>query len=157
MKDYYSFREAIKQRESSGNYKTINQFGYLGAYQFGKARLLDLGISIDGYGKITNPKLYLKAKKMTKEEFLNNKELQDALFFRHVRDLLRIIRDRYKNYINKQVREVFLTESGLVAAVHLVGFGGLAKWLNGKDVKDGNGVKIEEYLTKFAGYDLDNY
>ena len=37
------FLEDIGFRESSGNYKAVNQFGYLGKYQFGRKTLNSLG------------------------------------------------------------------------------------------------------------------
>ena len=33
--EYVGFKEAIAFKESRGNYKKINTFGYLGKYQFG--------------------------------------------------------------------------------------------------------------------------
>ena len=48
-----------------------------------------------------------------------------------------------------------VTESGLLAAAHLGGAGSVKKWFRtGKVRKDGNGVKITTYMTKFSGYKL---
>ena len=41
--DYTDFVYALRMRESSGNYKVKNPYGYLGAYQFGEGALIDLG------------------------------------------------------------------------------------------------------------------
>jgi hypothetical protein len=146
------FAKAIRERESSNRYDIENKFGYLGAYQFGKARLLDLGISIDGYGKDTHPERYKKAMKVSKEKFLNTPHMQDGAFFRHCQNLKRIILMRYRHLIGKEVRGIKLTLSGMIAGIHLVGLGGFLKWVSGKDVKDGFGTKLEEYLTKFGDY-----
>lgn len=35
--------DAIGQRESSGNYKAVNTFGFLGKYQMGTSALTDAG------------------------------------------------------------------------------------------------------------------
>ena len=35
IKDHNLFLEDLGFRESSGNYHAVNQFGYLGKYQFG--------------------------------------------------------------------------------------------------------------------------
>ena len=39
IKDHNKFLEDIGFRESSGNYQAVNQFGYLGKYQFGRKTL----------------------------------------------------------------------------------------------------------------------
>jgi len=75
------FAKAIRERESSNRYDIENKFGYLGAYQFGKARLLDLGYSIDDYGKKSHPEKYKKAMKVSKEKFLKSPHMQDGAFF----------------------------------------------------------------------------
>ena len=36
IKNHSSFLDAIGHRESTNNYKAVNQFGYLGKYQFGR-------------------------------------------------------------------------------------------------------------------------
>lgn len=44
MKTYDDFFEALGQKESSGNYASINKkHGYLGKYQMGEAALIDSG------------------------------------------------------------------------------------------------------------------
>src|SRR3954471_941716 len=40
---YQQFFAAVRQRESSNNYTAVNGSGFLGAYQFGEAALVDLG------------------------------------------------------------------------------------------------------------------
>merc|ERR1711974_34126 len=44
-KSYVGFKEALGFKESRGDYTTINQFGYLGKYQFASATLQLIGIS----------------------------------------------------------------------------------------------------------------
>ncbi len=66
------------------------------------------------------------------------------------------LRRQIKKYDGKLVNGVLVTESGLLAAAHLVGAGSVRKWVrNGKTYKDGNGVTLVSYLTKFNGYYLD--
>ena len=43
IKDHNKLLEDIGFRESSGNYHAVNQFGYLGKYQFGRKTLNALG------------------------------------------------------------------------------------------------------------------
>lgn len=148
------FAKAIRERESSNRYDIENKFGFLGAYQFGKARLLDLGISIDNYGMNLRPLLYARAMKISKDDFLNNNELQDKIFDRHIEKLKVIIKKRFSRYLNKYFKGIYITLSGLVAGAHLVGVGGLSRWFKGENIKDGNNVRVEEYIKKFAGYNI---
>ena len=56
-------------------------------------------------------------------------------------------------YEGKEINGIQLTRSGMLAAAHLVGPGGLKKYLRsgGKNIpKDGNNTSIETYLKKFA-------
>jgi len=150
---FEEFAKLMRYYESSGRYDVVNRFGYLGAYQFGKPRLLDLGISIDGWGKHL-PHLFKKAKVISKKEFLEDKELQDEIFRKHCEDLKRAIRRRYSHLFGTKKGGVLLTLSGMVAGAHLVGLGGLIKWLRGERVKDGNDVPVELYLKLFQGFDI---
>ena len=55
LKNHNKFLEDLGMRESSGDYKAVNQYGYLGKYQFGGAALIDLGYKIkitDGHVKM---------------------------------------------------------------------------------------------------------
>jgi hypothetical protein len=144
--NFEDFKNDLGERESSNNYYIVNDFGYLGRWQFGKTRLFDLGISINGYC----PKGWtLEGKKiMTVGEFLQDEKLQDRIFKKHVKNILSYLRTHYKEAIEKY------TESGLVAGVHLKGFGGLDKFLKGEDNSDAFGTKISEYIEQFKGYDL---
>ncbi len=43
IKDHNQFLDDIGFRESSNDYRAVNQFGYLGKYQFGRKTLNSLG------------------------------------------------------------------------------------------------------------------
>ena len=60
VKNHTKFLEDLGMRESSGNYKAVNQFGYLGKYQFGRRTLNALG-----YEEVSN------------REFLANASIQE--------------------------------------------------------------------------------
>ena len=67
----------------------------------------------------------------------------------------RSLRKYIEKYDGKVVHGVLVTESGLLAAAHLGGAGSVKKWFRtGKVRRDGNGVKITSYMTKFSGYQL---
>ena len=134
---HQQFLEAIGHRESSNNYSVINEFGYMGKYQFGKATLKGLGINV------------------TKEEFITNPKLQEKAM--HM--LLSHNRKKLKRYIKKYegqiIHGVLITESGVLAAAHLAGQGNVRKFLkNGFVFEDGNGTKMTSYMKQFGGYIL---
>ena len=134
---HQQFLEAIGHRESSNNYSVVNEFGYMGKYQFGKATLKGLGIDV------------------TKEEFITNPKLQEKAM--HM--LLSHNRKKLKRYIKKYegqiIHGVLITESGVLAAAHLAGQGNVRKFLkNGFVFKDGNGTKMTSYMKQFGGYIL---
>ena len=65
-----------------------------------------------------------------------------------------------KEYEGKTINGIKLTRSGMLAAAHLVGPGGLKKYIRsgGKNIpKDGNDTSIETYLKKFGGYDVSGF
>lgn len=156
MKGYKEFAELMREKESDGDYSVVNKFGFLGAYQFGKERLYDLGVSIDGWHPFGRQEM----KFITKEEFLHDKRLQDDLFEIHVIDYTHKIKDHLSKYIGKIINGVKVTLSGCVAVAHLQGFGndkdpGLRQYLkDGIDDADGFGTMMSKYMELFAGFDL---
>ncbi len=139
VKDRKAFLEDIGYSESRNDYTKVNKYGYLGKYQFSRATLRLLGI------------------KVTKEEFLNNYQLQeDAMFLLLVANK-KNLRKEIKKYSGTTIKGIVVTESGILAAAHLVGSGKVKRWLktNGKKTKkDALGTSIESYMRKFGGYDI---
>ena len=133
-----TFLYDMAERESSNRYHVVNQYGYMGAYQFGSQTLKDLGY------------------KVTRKEFLNSPTLQEEAMLKLLKANKHTLRRQIKKYDGKLVNGVLVTESGLLAAAHLVGAGSVRKWIrNGKVYKDGNGVTLVSYLKRFNGYYLD--
>ncbi len=132
-----SFLDDLGYRESSNRYDIVNQYGYMGKYQFGSSTLKGLGYNI------------------SKVDFLNSPEIQEEAMIKLLKANKHTLRRQIKKYDGKLVNGIFVTESGLLAAAHLVGPGSVRKWIrNGKEYKDGNGVTLVNYLTKFNGYQL---
>lgn len=136
-KTYTGFKQAIAIRESQGQYKLINTFGYMGKYQFGMSALRSIGIK-------------------SKQDFLNNPRLQEKAF----KALLSInkaqLEYEIEKYEGKVINGVKITESGILAAAHLGGAGSVKSYLrsNGKSkFKDGFGTSMKSYFKKFGGYD----
>ncbi len=133
-----TFLYDMAERESSNRYDVVNQYGYMGAYQFGSQTLKNLGY------------------KVTRKEFLSNPILQEEAMLKLLKANKHTLRKQIKKYDGKLVNGVLVTESGLLAAAHLVGAGTVRKWVrNGKKYTDGNGVDLTSYLVKFNGYYLD--
>jgi hypothetical protein len=156
MKTFAEFAAAMRQQESGNDYNAVNKFGYLGAYQFGKPRLYDLGYSIDGFAPANRTKRIIIAK----DYFLSKPELQDVLFEQHCRIWRNYVTSRYAGEFGTVIKGVTITISGMVAGIHLLGLGnkknpGLVQFLNeGIIGKDGNKTPITEYIKKFADYDM---
>lgn len=134
---YLAFREAVGFRESGGDYKAINHYGYLGKYQFGVGTLDLIGIK--------NP-----------EAFLESPKLQEAAFYANAARNKWILQRDIPRFHNKVINGVKVTESGILAAAHLSGPGNVKKFLRsgGKTgFKDGFGTSLERYLEEFGGYD----
>lgn len=157
---FENFRDALGYRESLNNYKCKNAFGYLGKYQFGKERLYDLGYSLNGYAPQGQPmKIFLSA-----GDFLEDPDLQETLFIRHVYLLKFEINKKFSGFLNKDFdfvdaangrRTVPVTLSGLVAGAHLKGIGGVSRFLlTHKDNYDGLHTAFSSYVSKFNGYKI---
>ena len=135
---FEDFREAIGMRESSGDYKIINQYGYVGKYQFGRHALFDVGVK--------SKSAFIKSPKMQDEAFLALCEINKYR-----------LRNYLPKYVGKTINGIHITESGLIAASHLVGAGSVKKYLrsNGKKIRrDANQVSLEEYIKLFNNYNL---
>lgn len=136
-KSYMGFKEALAFSESSNNYFAVNRLGYKGRYQFGNTTLDWVGVE-------------------NAKEFLNTPLLQERAFDALVAKNKYVLRDHIAAYVGKTVGGLKVTESGLVAAAHLVGAGNVKKFLDteGEYVfADANNVPVTRYLTKFGGYD----
>lgn len=136
-KSYIGFKEAVAFKESRGNYKIVNQYGYLGKYQFGKGTLNLIGIR--------DAKL-----------FLETPELQEAAFYANAsRNKWILIRD-IARFSGKTINGIDITESGILAAAHLAGPGSVKKYLRSwgaNSFSDAFGTTIGSYIKKFGGYD----
>ncbi|NJW51485.1 peptidoglycan-binding protein LysM [Salinimicrobium oceani] len=136
-KSYVAFKEALGFKESGGDYKIINEFGYMGKYQFGRGTLKLIGI------RDTNL-------------FLNSPDLQEEAFYANASRNKWILRKDIEKFKDQVVNGIQITESGILAAAHLAGPGNVKKFLrsNGANsFNDGFGTSIKHYFKKFAGYD----
>lgn len=136
-KDFVGFKEAIGFRESSGRYDIVSKTGYIGKYQFGKSSLYDMGI-------------------YDTDKFLKSAKAQEAAFIALCSMNKYRLRYFMPKYIGKVINGIELTESGMLAASHLLGAGAVIEFVksDGNTVgSDGLGTTLVEYLEKFSGYD----
>lgn len=136
-KSYVGFKEALGFKESRGNYHIVNDYGYMGKYQFSGATLRMMGFkNID--------------------DFLYDTRQQEAAFFAYTSLNKWVLRKDIKRYVGKTIGGVKITESGILAAAHLAGAGNVKKFLRSSGAngfEDANGASIRYYLRMFSGYD----
>lgn len=138
VKNHNVFLNDIGFRESTNNYKAVNQFGYLGKYQFGRKTLNAIGF-----------------KDVSNREFLANPSIQEEAMLILLQKNRRTLRREIKKYVGKTINDVYITESGLLAAAHLAGAGNVRRFFRkGYEFRDGNGTKMTSYMIKFANYNL---
>ncbi len=136
-KTYLGFKDALGFKESRGNYFSVNDFGYLGKYQFGKETLKVIGI-------------------YTPNQFLYNPELQERAFLANTSRNKWILRKDISRFVGKRINGITITESGILAAAHLAGPGSVKKYLRSygrKGFSDAYGTSISNYMKRFSGYD----
>ena len=137
-KTHSFFLYNLAEYESGNDYRKVNYLGYLGKYQFGVNTIKLLKI------------------KCTPQEFIDQPLLQE-----HAMELyLKYNKNQLKDYIGEYqftyCYNVYITESGLLAAAHLGGAESVKKFLRyGDDFKDANNTSIKTYLTLFSGYNLE--
>jgi hypothetical protein len=138
IRNHNKFLDEVGFRESSNNYKAVNQFGYLGKYQFGRKTLNAIGFEdVSNY------------------EFLSNPEIQEEAMLVLLQKNKHTLRREIKKYVGETVNGIYITESGILAAAHLGGAGNVRKFFRkGYEFEDGNGTKMTSYMIRFADYNL---
>ena len=155
------FFEALGQRESSGNYKAVNSVGFIGKYQMGEAAMVDAGYykpkPNGNYNNKWDGQFTGKDGVYSVEDFLSSPQAQEHAQRIYKQRQWGYIKPYALTYDGKIINGIQITQSGMLAAAHLLGQENLKKYLqsNGKYIpKDGYGTSIEEYLKKFGGYDV---
>jgi Ca2+-binding RTX toxin-like protein len=157
-KSYDAFLDALGERESSGNYGAVNTLGFLGKYQFGELALIDVGYySADGTAENDwKPGSWTgKDGVDSKADFLADPAAQESAIRAYMKLQWSYLGDA-RAYEGQTVHGIKITESGLLAAAHLLGAGAVRSFLHsdGKTVPgDAYGTPLAEYFTLFRGYD----
>ena len=161
MKTTKDFLNDLGARESGGNYKAFNKYGYAGKYQMGESALIDAGYykkngnyNNDWRGVFTG-----KDGVHSIQDFLNNPKAQEnaqIVFKKRQWAYLKAL-DAHR-YVGQIINGYKITESGLLAGAHLKGAGAVSTYLrSGGRIaqKDAFGTSVETYIKKFAGYNVD--
>ncbi|SEQ76643.1 peptidoglycan-binding protein LysM [Basfia succiniciproducens] len=151
--------KALAKRESAGNYKAENSYGYLGAYQFGAAALVDVGLinqakynqavaMTKGIANGSSPSVhkgFLASEsnwtiRGGKDTYLNNPQMQDE-------SIVKLMNRNARYLTSKGVYSGSVEhKAGLLFAAHLKGAGNALKFAKGGVVtKDGYGTSIKDY------------
>lgn len=160
MKTLQDFLDALGKRESGGNYKAFNKYGYAGKYQMGEAALIDAGYykkqgkyNNDWTGTFTG-----RDNVYSIQDFLNNPKAQEnAQISYKKRQWLYLKAVGADKFSGKFINGYMITQSGLLAGAHLKGAGGVIEYLksNGRaNSKDAFGTSVESYMKNFGGYDV---
>jgi len=137
---FVGYKENLAYKESQGQYKLVNRYGFMGKYQFGQSALQSIGIT-------------------NRASFLKDPVLQEKAFMALCAKNKWLLRDEIMAYEGKVIGGVCVTESGMLAAAHLVGAGAVKKYLRSEGkrrIVDGFGTSLRSYLRKYGGYDTSN-
>lgn len=161
MKTLKDFLNDLGARESGGNYKAFNKYGYAGKYQMGEMALVDSGYYVKPskiYNNDWRGNFLGKDGVYSIEDFLNNPQAQEnaqIIFKKKQWGYLKAVgADKYCGQI---INGYKITPSGLLAGAHLKGAGAVITYLKsgGKNIqKDAFGTSVESYMKKFADYDV---
>jgi len=161
MKTFKEFLNDLGARESGGNYKSVNKYGYVGKYQMGEMALVDTGYykklsknyNNDWSGVFTG-----KDNVFSLKDYLDSPAAQEnsqIIFKRKQWSYLKAV--GADKYLGQKINGYEITASGLLAGAHLKGAGSVIKYLksNGECIeKDAFGTSVESYIKKFEGYDV---
>ena len=147
-------------RESSGNYKAKNRYGYLGKYQMGEAAMVDAGYykpkriyNNDWSGQFTG-----KDGVYSVEDFLNNPQAQENAQIAFKQAQWRYLQNNgATKYLGQTINGIKITPAALLGGAHIGGHVKVGDYVSsgGKiDGKDANGVPVSEYMRKFQDYDV---
>jgi hypothetical protein len=133
------FMELVAQIESGGNYQVVNTIGMMGKYQFSPTTVRSLGFNV------------------TREEFLNNPELQDSVMVAYMRTNDAQLSELIERYEGTVRGNVTITRAGILAAAHFAGTHGARRYLLSNQVhgpKDIYGKSINMYMSHFSDFKL---
>lgn len=154
--EYEAFLNKLGYYESRNTYNISNAYGYMGRWQIGTEGLKDIGF-MDSSGKWTA--LANSFGVNSKQDFLNSPAAQDyaiRLYDKKLWSYIQYLGD--DQFIGAEFQGIPITLSGIVAAAHLVGAGGVHEmFMTGVVKTDVLGNKATFYLKELAGYDISGF
>tara|TARA_R110000851_G_scaffold317339_1_gene480810 strand:+ start:38018 stop:43003 length:4986 start_codon:yes stop_codon:yes gene_type:complete len=137
-----TLKDVIGKRESSNDYKAVNQLGYAGKYQFGKLALIDAGYK-DMEGNWTG-----KNDVKSQDDWLNNSIAQeDGMDTLMSRNLQSLTNRGLSEFLGQTINGVLITEQGAAMSAHLIGAKGTMDMIkSGISATDANGVSGFDYI-----------
>lgn len=139
--DKYAHHLAYK--ESRNNWKVINDYGYMGAFQHGTAILSDFGLDI-------TPEAFRA------DSSIFPPDLQYRVIMAQIKVHTIRLR-RFDAWIGHEVGGVVITCAGMLAACHLGGYGAVRAFIRSNGVinrADANGTSISDYMREFSIHEL---
>jgi hypothetical protein len=154
--EFAAWAAAIRQQESTDNYSCNEDEGkHLGAYQMSTRALQDAGFQ-DARGNWTD--LARSFGVESANEFLANHEAQDFAFTKYTAKNWHYLGLRQSD-IGATIDGVYITEPGLLAGAHLVGYHAVEIFLSSKGTvvpQDWSNprVPVTSYLKNFGSFDF---
>lgn len=160
-KNLQDFLDALALRESGGDYKALNNYGYAGKYQMGEMALVDCGYykkpskiyNNDWKGIFTG-----KNNIHSISDFLNSPQVQENAQIEFKKKQWAYLKALGAHkYLGKFINGYEITQSGMLAGAHLKGAGAVNNYLksSGKiNPSDAFGTTVESYIKSFSGYDV---
>ena len=161
MKTLQQFLNDLGARESGGNYKAFNKYGYAGKYQMGEAALIDAGYYRKPSRRYNNDWTGIFTGKdgvNSIQDFLNKPKAQEnaqIVFKKKQWGYLKALGAH--NFLGFIINGYEITPSGLLAGAHLKGAGSVIEYLKSAGMKIGKdafGTSVETYIKQFANYDV---
>lgn len=150
------FLNNIGHVESRNNPTIVNSGGYIGKYQFGSGALITVGICKNYIEADSFRNNFIALPDSIRLEYWSEAE-QDVAMLRLLKYNQKILKNYIEQYTGDTINGVYITESGILAAAHLAGCGGVKSYFDNNYISsDDYGTKITKYLIKFSGYDLSN-
>jgi hypothetical protein len=137
------FIDHLGKGESNNNWLAVNQIGAFGEYQFMNGTMRFLGYSHITSDKFqTNPNIFPP-------------ELQKKVLIELMRSNELVMQKYIKRFEGKVLYGIRITKSGILAACHLAGAGGVQNFFNNNYIaEDMNGTTVLTYLEKYQNYNL---
>jgi hypothetical protein len=134
------FMDRIADIETpGGGYHTVNKYGMMGRYQFSFETIRSVGLRV------------------TRQQFLRNKELQDTAMVRLMSQNEQELSPYIQRYNGRTVKGVRINRASILAGAHFAGANGVKAFLTNNSqtgTVDGFGTSLKKYMSYFSDFHL---